>query len=181
MKTIIGLAIGIVLTAAVIIPVSNAGTEARLEARKAQIELEQTQAELEALKAEQTAAITAEPQEVKGVPAEKPEKQAEPVAIPLAVETTPEPAKAAEVKATPEPKAETAPKAEQAKTASVYPKFFFENGQKYAYLTAYAEEAGIKTFIADEDEPNATQLEFYDWENDPKGKIPGPFNGNGSN
>jgi hypothetical protein len=36
-----------------------------------------------------------------------------------------------------------------------------------------------RTFIADEDAPSVNAGEVYDWENDPNGKIPGPFGLNG--
>jgi hypothetical protein len=173
MKTIIGLAIGIVLAAAVIIPLANARTEAELEVQRTQIKLEQAQEGLETLKAAQTAASTAEvtpkPQEVKTEPeevnraaagAEEPtEIKAEP-----ANEPTPEPTASPQVK----------------QAANTYPKEFYENGKKYAYLTEYAESVGQKTEIIDyaDGESNAVQEDFLDWENEPH--IPGPFNGNGA-
>jgi hypothetical protein len=175
MKTIIGLAIGIVLAAAVIIPLSNAGTEAKLEAQRLQIKLEQAQEELKSLKDEQKAAVTAEvtpkPQEVKTEPEEVNRAAAE-VEAPTEIKTEPanEPA--------PEPTA--SPQVKQA--ANTYPKEFYENGKKYAYLTEYAESVGQKTEIIDyaEGESNAVAGEFYDWENDPLRNNPGPFNGNGA-
>jgi outer membrane biosynthesis protein TonB len=100
---------------------------------------------------------------------------------------TPKPTATPEVKATPEPKVQAtstpSPQVIKPQTANVYPKEWIENGQKYAYLTAYAEEHGIKTEIHDysEGETNAVQEDYYDWESDPLKDVPGPFTGNGSN
>ena len=89
--------------------------------------------------------------------------------------------KTVKTESTPEPTAKPeATSSPQVKTDE-YPKEFYIDGQKYAYLTAYAEESGQKTLIADEDEPNVTAGEVYDWENDPLKDVPGPFNGNGGN
>jgi hypothetical protein len=176
LKSLIGTALGIILALAVIIPANNARTEAEPEIQRVQLELTQVQAASEALK---KAAIVAE------TPLESTERiaevEAESEADALAVGTKHEPAQETateETRATPEPKPSISPQTQEAQS---YPKYFFINGQKYAYLTAYAEEMGYKTFIAPEDEPNATQLDRYDWENDPNGRIPGPFTGNGNN
>jgi hypothetical protein len=94
--------------------------------------------------------------------------------------TTPE--LAATSKPTPEPvETETAkveisssPQVKQAESA--YPKYFYENGQKYAYLDEFHEQQGMKMFVADEGEPNVDAGKVYDWVNDEAGKIKGPFN-----
>jgi type II secretory pathway pseudopilin PulG len=169
MKTIIGLAIGIVLAAAVIIPASNARTQAELEAQRIQRALEQAQTELEALKAAQTA----EPLATE--PTENPPK------ISQTEESAATEVKATETESAPEPTAKPETTSSPQVKTGEYPKEFYIDGQKYAYLTAYAEETGQKTLIADEDEPNVTAGEVYDWENDPLKNIPGPFNGNGGN
>jgi len=44
------------------------------------------------------------------------------------------------------------------------PECFYEDGKKYAYIN------GIKSHITDEP---SVQLDYYDWENDPAGQIPG--------
>jgi hypothetical protein len=172
-KIIIGAAIGIVLASAVIVPISNARTQAELEAQRNQIALEQAQTEIEALKA----AGAAEKQEETPVETAKPQEAAK-------VEGTAQGSEALVAETAPEPIAIPSSPAQptQTETATEYPKEWVENGQKYAYLTAYAEEMGMKTLIYDyaEGESNAVQEDYYDWENDPNGKIPGPFNGNGA-
>jgi type II secretory pathway pseudopilin PulG len=182
MKTIIGLAIGIILTAAVIIPLGNARTQKELETQKVQIALELAQAEIEALKtAQQTTQreeIPAEPQEI-GKTVEIAEVKeikvegttaAEKKTAEISTETATAPkVTVATPKQTPSSQVTTKP------AVSEYPKFFYENGKKYAYNTAYAEEMGYKTYIAPDDEPNV-QEEYYNWENDPLGKVKGPFN-----
>jgi type II secretory pathway pseudopilin PulG len=173
MKTIIGLAIGIVLAAAVVIPLANARTEAELEAQRTQIKLEQAQEELKSLKDEQKAAVTAEvtpkPQGVKTEPEVVTPAVTE-VEAPTEIKTEPANEPVSEPTASPQVK----------QSANTYPKEFFENGKKYAYLTEYAESVGQKTEIVDyaEGESNAVQEDFLDWENEPH--IPGPFNGNGA-
>jgi hypothetical protein len=82
---------------------------------------------------------------------------------------------AVEVKAESTPKPTAPPQATTKPIESEYPKEFYIDGQKYAYLTEYAEEADIKTFIAPDDEPNATQTDYYNWTDDPLGKVKGPF------
>lgn len=190
MKTIIGLAIGIVLAAAVIIPLTNARTEAELEAQRTQIALEQAQTELETLKtATQTAKSqastpieTAKPREIKeGLNIETSAKAAE----------TPETTKVEEgsdIEVTAEIESESAktpPSSPQVKETPVpqaaYPKYFYENGQKYAYYSEFHEKEGMKTLITDESEPNATSGEVYDWLSDPLKDVKGPFDGNGGN
>ena len=109
---------------------------------------------------------TPEPTEV-----EEAKKTAETQATPT-VEPTAEPT------ATQKPEQTSSPQVKQTPEPAEYPKYFYIDGQKYAYLTAYAEEMGRKTFIADESEPNAIQEGSYNWTDDPNGKIPGPFNGN---
>jgi hypothetical protein len=64
---------------------------------------------------------------------------------------------------------------------NVYPKYFYENGRKYAYYDEFHENEGMKTLIADESEPNVTSGEVYDWLSDPLKDVPGPFTGNGGN
>ncbi|MDR2360907.1 MAG: hypothetical protein LBD85_06490 [Oscillospiraceae bacterium] len=178
MKTIIGLAIGIVLAAAVIIPLANRGTEAKLEAQKNQIALEQTQAELEAMKMAAQTQIpseTTKPQEIKEVSAETPET--------TELGETFAPEETAEIKAEPTPQPISSPQVKETpkQSVSAYPKYFYENGQKYAYYDEFHEREGMKTLIADESEPNATSGETYDWLTDPLKDVPGPFNGNGGN
>ncbi len=53
--------------------------------------------------------------------------------------------------------------------------YYDEDGRKYTYFN------GIKLYLADEDEPNAVQEDFYDWENDPNKNDKGPFGGSGGN
>jgi outer membrane biosynthesis protein TonB len=60
--------------------------------------------------------------------------------------------------------------------AGQYPIEFYIDGQKYAYLTPYAEQMGQKTLIADESEPASTQLGYYDPSQDPLSQVKGPFN-----
>jgi type II secretory pathway pseudopilin PulG len=176
MKTIIGLAIVIVLAAAVIIPISNARTQAELEAQRTQTALEQAQTELEALKSAQTTeTLAVEPTETTQEVSQTEEVAATEVKA-VETESTPEPTAKPEVKPTSSPQVE-----QTAKPAAVYPKYFYENGQKYAYYDEFHEKEGMKTLIADEDEPNVTSGETYDWENDPLKDVPGPFTGNGSN
>jgi type II secretory pathway pseudopilin PulG len=178
MKTIIGLAIGIILAAAIIIPLGNARTQAELETQRTQTALETAQAEIETLKAAQPSeteplAEIEEPQEIDTLSAEITMVEEE---IEVEVAPFPEPEKV-EVKAETTPKQTYSPQVQP----SEYPKEFYIDGQKYAYLTAYAEEMDYKTIIADESEPNVTAGEVYDWESDPLKDIPGPFTGNGGN
>ncbi|GHV15507.1 hypothetical protein FACS1894219_12410 [Clostridia bacterium] len=174
MKTLIGIALVIILAVAIIVPVTRSNTAAKLEAQRVQIELEAAQSEIEALKAAEkteNSAETAEtetPQETSqtepltAVKAEE-VKAAEPEAVEVKAE--PKPTPKPEVKQTPPPQVKT----------DTYPKEFYIDGQKYAYLTAYAEEADIKTFIADEDESASTQESYYDPSQDPLSKVKGPF------
>jgi hypothetical protein len=182
MKTLLGIAIGVVLAVAVIVPVTKNQTAAQLEAQRVQLKLEAAEAELaklEALKNAQTAVkaeIPAEPQEteasetlaaeplkasksnettagttqaapVKGTTAEvkpsigtepsvgtEPSAGSEPAQV--KPETTPKPPEPTEKTEKTEAK-QSSPV--QVKTAE-YPKEFYIDGQKYAYLTAYAEE-----------------------------------------
>jgi outer membrane biosynthesis protein TonB len=182
MKTLIGLVIGIIVTAAIIVPIAHLRTEAKLEAQRTQIELEAAQAEIEALKAAQMAEKPTENKETAVVPVstEPPEatdppepakiveitseetETEETAAIDVKAETTHEPTASPQVKPTPKPEE--------------YPKYFYEDGQKYAYIDEFHENEGMKTLIADDDEPNATQDGYYDPKSDPLSKIPGPFN-----
>jgi hypothetical protein len=181
LKSLIGTALGIILALAAIIPANNARTEAEPEIGRVQTELTQVQEEPETLKAAAIAKEAAPEIAEAAETAKVTEVAAAYEAVAPAAGTKYEPAQetaAEETRATPEPTPTVSPQTQEAQS---YPKYFFIDGQKYAYLTAYAEEMGYKTFIAPEDEPNATQLDSYDWENDPNGKIPGPFTGNGSN
>jgi type II secretory pathway pseudopilin PulG len=195
-KTLTGLVLGIIIAAVVIIPITNWRTDAKLEAQRNQIALEAAQAEIETLKAVQPAEHLSEqaetPAETPEITtpvetlADKPQETLEPQEVsqpadeeePTATaidEVKPADVNAVEVKATPKP---TAPPQATAKPAeSEYPKEFYIDGQKYAYLTEYAEEAGIKTEIYEyaEGESNVIAGDLYDWENDPLGKVKGPF------
>jgi hypothetical protein len=104
----------------------------------------------------------------------------------LSDETKPEPVQETdtEAQAAPDSMSSPSPQTEQTepRTVDAYPKEWYENGKKYAYLTEYAEQAGQKTEIIEyaEGEPNIIPGEFYDWENDPLRFNPGPLNGNGA-
>jgi hypothetical protein len=120
-------------------------------------------------------------------PTETPREASQMAATTETLGTAAETETAVEVKEEPKPtempepaaKPETKPVSSPPVQADQYPKEFYIDGQKYAYLTAYAEQTGQKTLIADKDEPNATQIEFFDWENSEGRDIPGPFTGNG--
>jgi hypothetical protein len=58
-------------------------------------------------------------------------------------------------------------------TESEYPKYFYEDGQLYAYYTADFEARGLKTRI--NDGPSAVQKGYTDTSG-PEYQIPGPFN-----
>jgi hypothetical protein len=179
MKTLIKLTLafvlGITVTAAVVIPKLSEPEQPTEVPTTADIQTQISEA-VDAAVAQALAENTAksEPQ-----PTETPEVQAEQTVTALA--------KTLEIAETPEPKVQAtstpSPQVTKPQTASVYPKEWIENGQKYAYLTAYAEEHGIKTEIHDysEGETNAVQEDYYDWESDPLKDVPGPFSGNGSN
>jgi MarR-like DNA-binding transcriptional regulator SgrR of sgrS sRNA len=190
MKTLIKLTLafvlGITVTAAVVIPKLSEPEPTEVPTT-ADI---QTQIS-EAVDAAVAQALAESETEAEPQPTATTEVQAEQTVTTLAktLETaeTLEPTSTPEVKATPEPTAQAisapSPQVTKPQTASVYPKEWIENGQKYAYLTAYAEEHGIKTEIHDysEGETNAVQEDYYDWESDPLKDVPGPFTGNGSN
>jgi cytoskeletal protein RodZ len=188
MKTLIGLAIGIILTAAVLIPISNARTQAELETQRTQTELAAAQAEIEALKTAQIPEKTeltaepptaTEPAEILTTETSQEISQTEPLTVVKAEEVTATEQKAVEVKAESTPTPTAKPEVKPTSPPQVkneYPKEFYIDGQKYAYLTAYAEETGQKTFIADEDEPASTQLDYYDPSQDPLSQVKGPFN-----
>jgi len=196
-KVIIAFVLGIIVTAVIILPKSNqneqtvtpTATEVAITATTTQPPTEP----VKALKYEDTAKV----EEVKEIPVEQvvessdeeitseqmDENSEEEIVAEVMPEPTPEPTLAP----SPEPQKKERPAqvevtsvTEKVSSASVkvseYPKFFYENGQKYAYNTAYAEEMGQKTLIADESEPNVVQTETYDWGNDPAGKVPGNFN-----
>jgi uncharacterized protein YmfQ (DUF2313 family) len=176
MKTIIGLAIGIVLTAAVLIPMSNARTHAELEVQRTQIALETAQAEIEALKTAQMPASSTETTETHEIT----EVSVAPQETAETVETTEIAGTTIEETATPEPekvevKAEPTPTPPPQVQTAVYPKEFYIDGQKYAYLTAYAEEMGYKILLADESEPNVISGDAYDWLSDPLKDVKGKF------
>lgn len=165
MKTIIGLAIGIILAAAVIIPLGNARTQAELEAQRTQIALEAAQEEIEALKMATSTETSEKAEEVQEVST-----------FPLTTETTveatnyPEPEKVeiqAETTSKPEVKQASSPQ-----VASEQPKTWWENGKEYTMIN------GHKAEISSE---GNNQLGYYDWENDPLKDVPGPFTGNGGN
>jgi hypothetical protein len=152
MKTIIGAAIGIILAAAVIIPLTNAGTGTEPEAQRTPTEIQAAQAEIE-LK-------TAGPEEAAAVVEE----------IKAEETGSPEPEKV-------EVKAETAtePKAGQTSPPPVtpgQPETWWEDGKEYTMIN------GRKAEISPE---GNRQLSYYDWENDPLKDVPGPFDGNGGN
>jgi hypothetical protein len=193
MKTLIKLTLafvlGITVTAAVVIPKLSEPEQPTEVPNTADIHTQISEAVDAAVtqalaentaKAEPTQTKFDEPQ-----PMATPEVQAEQTVTVLA--KTLEPIEIPEPTATPEPTAQEtsapSPQVTKPQTASVYPKEWIENGQKYAYLTAYAEEHGIKTEIHDysEGETNAIQEDYYDWESDPLKDVPGPFTGNGSN
>jgi outer membrane biosynthesis protein TonB len=181
LKLTLAFALGAAVTAAIAIPnlAGQRPVPQTLETGYIQEEIaEAADAAAEKALADKETAAIAKPEQIEVKAVEQPEAQAEQAAS----ETPPPAREAEEVRDTPEAKEEPAPapSPQAGQTRSEYPKEFYIDGQKYAYLTEYAEEMGYKTFIAPDDEPNATQSGYYDWENDPNGKIPGPFNGNGS-
>jgi hypothetical protein len=165
MKTLIGLVLGIIIAAAVIVPIFHSQTATEIEAQRAKSELEPVQAETDTLKAEQTAE---QPEIIQPGEANGTDETAVAETAGLKTET--------EVK--PDPQTTASPQATAKPAEPQYPKYFYENGKKYAYNTAYAEEMGYKTEIYEyaEDESSAVQEDDYDWENDPLGKVKGPFN-----
>jgi hypothetical protein len=166
MKTLIGLVIGIAVTAAIIVPIANSRTDAKLEAQRVQIELETAQAEIEALKAAQTPETAPEPQEVKGTP--EPAKIEEITSkevgteetvevVEVKAETIPEPTVTSEVKPT------TSPQVNE----ETQPETWWEDGKQYTMINGY------KAYIAPE---GNNQIGYFDWENSPQKDVPGPFN-----
>jgi len=192
-KVIIAFVLGIIVTAVIILPRANQN-EQTVTPTTAEVAITATTTQpptepVKALKYEDTAKV----EEIKETPVEQTVESSEEEITAeqtdenseeeIVAEVTPEPTLAP----SPEPQKQERPAqvevtsvTEKVSSASVkvseYPKFFYENGQKYAYNTAYAEEMGQKTLIADDSEPNVIQTETYDWGNDPAGKVPGNFN-----
>jgi cytoskeletal protein RodZ len=181
MKTLLSLtlafALGIIVTVTVIIPKLSGQDENPAQTEIQTVINEAVSATAtDALAKRETAEPTEIPQEANQTAATtKTLGTAAEMEAAVEVKEEPKPTEKPEPAAKPETKQVSAPPVQ----ADQYPKEFYIDGQKYAYLTAYAGRTGQKTLIADEDEPNATQIEFFDWENSEGRDIPGPFTGNG--
>ncbi|MDR1668989.1 MAG: hypothetical protein LBR76_03440 [Oscillospiraceae bacterium] len=128
---------------------------------------------------DETGDVVPEPSETESVMSMVPETP-EPSPSPTPVPTpgiTPEPSLSLDPSPTPEPSPD--PKPTPPATVQPSPKpaatpaqeiFYDEDGRRYTYLN------GFKMYLADEDDPNVIQKDYYDWENDPDKDIPGPFN-----
>jgi cytoskeletal protein RodZ len=84
-------------------------------------------------------------------------------------ETTP-PAVTAKPETSPVKQPAITQPASSAQATADEPEYFYdEDGKRYVYINGY------KTYFPEGDESNASQIEYFDWPNDPDSSVPGPF------